>query len=156
MVKKGPCSHCRINTEKPVLCNACGSRYKLKGHLENYLPKHYKNYGENHINVEVSDQLSEHGNSNESNPDFNYISEQDFGNNIPTRKRSRVVYRQMTALEEFEKQLLSLYRSEKQPNERSTEEDILLDNVNEFIPSTEIGLGVVLLRQILDRYQPQP
>ncbi|XP_017434864.1 GATA transcription factor 26 [Vigna angularis] len=152
MVKKGPCSHCRINTEKPVLCNACGSRYKLKGHLDNYLPKHYKNYGENHLSVEVS----EHGNSNESNPDFHFISEQDFGNNVPTRKRSKVVYREMTPLEEFRKQLLSLYRSEKQPKERSPEEDILLDNVNGFIPSSEIGLGVVLLRQILDRYQPQP
>ncbi|KAL9321459.1 hypothetical protein ACSQ67_013298 [Phaseolus vulgaris] len=157
MVKKGPCSHCRVNctplwrngpAEKPVLCNACGSRYKLKGHLQNYLPKHHKYYGELHLNVE--DQLSEHnGSSNESSPDLHYVSEQDFGN-IPTRKRSEVVYREMTPLERFEKQLLSLYRSEKQPKERFPEEDTLVDNVNNFIPTTEIGLGLVLLRQIRD------
>jgi len=73
----------------------------------------------------------------------------DFGN-IPTRKRSEVVYREMTPLERFEKQLLSLYRSEKQPKERFPEEDTLVDNVNNFIPTTEIGLGLVLLRQIRD------
>lgn len=26
--------------EKPVLCNACGSRYRLRGTLNNYAPKH--------------------------------------------------------------------------------------------------------------------
>lgn len=26
--------------EKPVLCNACGSRYRHWGTLDNYLPKH--------------------------------------------------------------------------------------------------------------------
>ncbi|KAK2664802.1 hypothetical protein Ddye_003376, partial [Dipteronia dyeriana] len=26
--------------EKPVLCNACGSRYRLRGTLLNYTPKH--------------------------------------------------------------------------------------------------------------------
>lgn len=26
--------------EKPVLCNACGSRYRLRGTLANYIPKH--------------------------------------------------------------------------------------------------------------------
>lgn len=26
--------------EKPVLCNACGSRYRLRGTLINYAPKH--------------------------------------------------------------------------------------------------------------------
>jgi len=63
-----------------------------------------------------------------------------------------VVYREMMPLEKFQKQLLSLYRSEKQPNETSPEEDMLVDNVNSFIPSTEIGLGTVLLRQIRDHY----
>ncbi|CAJ1963617.1 unnamed protein product [Sphenostylis stenocarpa] len=69
-----------------------------------------------------------------------------FWNNTPTRKRSRVEYRQMTPMEMFHKQLLSLCRSEKQPNESSPEEDILVYNVNHFIPSNEIGLGVVLLK----------
>ncbi|TXG53916.1 hypothetical protein EZV62_019172 [Acer yangbiense] len=49
MGKRGPCFHCGIDTtplwrngppEKPVLCNACGSRYRLRGTLLNYTPKH--------------------------------------------------------------------------------------------------------------------
>ncbi|KAM3391887.1 hypothetical protein ACQJBY_013175 [Aegilops geniculata] len=48
MVKKeGPCCHCRVISspiwrngppEKPVLCNACGTRWRKKGTLENYTP----------------------------------------------------------------------------------------------------------------------
>ncbi|KAI3438312.1 hypothetical protein D9Q98_000746 [Chlorella vulgaris] len=43
----GPCNHCgRTNsccwrrgpTNKPVLCNACGSRYLVKRNLDNYVP----------------------------------------------------------------------------------------------------------------------
>ncbi|KAK9217942.1 hypothetical protein WN943_006574 [Citrus x changshan-huyou] len=49
MGKQGPCLHCGIERtplwrngppEKPVLCNACGSRYRLRGTLNNYAPKH--------------------------------------------------------------------------------------------------------------------
>ncbi|XP_037480248.1 GATA transcription factor 26-like [Triticum dicoccoides] len=48
MVKKeGPCCHCGIMgspiwrngpPEKPVLCNACGTRWRKKGTLDNYTP----------------------------------------------------------------------------------------------------------------------
>ncbi|KAK8916771.1 GATA transcription factor 26 [Platanthera zijinensis] len=49
MGKRGPCRHCGITStplwrngppEKPVLCNACGSRWKTKGSLANYTPLH--------------------------------------------------------------------------------------------------------------------
>ncbi|KAL9242757.1 hypothetical protein vseg_016726 [Gypsophila vaccaria] len=49
MGKKGPCCHCGVaNTplwrngppEKPILCNACGSRWRTKGSLVNYTPLH--------------------------------------------------------------------------------------------------------------------
>ncbi|KAL9246882.1 hypothetical protein vseg_020363 [Gypsophila vaccaria] len=49
MGKQGPCYHCGVaNTplwrngppEKPVLCNACGSRWRTKGSLVNYTPLH--------------------------------------------------------------------------------------------------------------------
>ncbi|KAG2679796.1 hypothetical protein I3843_11G067500 [Carya illinoinensis] len=49
MGKHGPCYHCGVtNTplwrngppEKPVLCNACGSRWRTKGTLANYTPLH--------------------------------------------------------------------------------------------------------------------
>lgn len=49
MGKRGPCRHCGITStplwrngppEKPVLCNACGSRWRTKGSLANYTPLH--------------------------------------------------------------------------------------------------------------------
>ncbi|KAK4364484.1 hypothetical protein RND71_015842 [Anisodus tanguticus] len=49
MGKQGPCYHCGVtNTplwrngppEKPILCNACGSRWRTKGTLANYIPLH--------------------------------------------------------------------------------------------------------------------
>ncbi|KAL4348708.1 hypothetical protein GQ457_17G020560 [Hibiscus cannabinus] len=49
MGKQGPCYHCGVTStplwrngppEKPVLCNACGSRWRTKGTLVNYTPLH--------------------------------------------------------------------------------------------------------------------
>ncbi|CAA2974796.1 GATA transcription factor 26-like [Olea europaea subsp. europaea] len=49
MGKQGPCYHCGVTStplwrngppEKPVLCNACGSRWRTKGTLANYFPLH--------------------------------------------------------------------------------------------------------------------
>ncbi|KAE9607423.1 putative transcription factor C2C2-GATA family [Lupinus albus] len=49
MGKEGPCYHCGVTStplwrngppEKPVLCNACGSRWRTKGTLANYTPLH--------------------------------------------------------------------------------------------------------------------
>ncbi|KAI8546699.1 hypothetical protein RHMOL_Rhmol07G0140200 [Rhododendron molle] len=49
MGKHGPCHHCGVAStplwrngppEKPVLCNACGSRWRTKGTLVNYTPLH--------------------------------------------------------------------------------------------------------------------
>lgn len=49
MGKQGPCFHCGVTStplwrngppEKPILCNACGSRWRTKGTLANYTPLH--------------------------------------------------------------------------------------------------------------------
>ncbi|XP_076911697.1 GATA transcription factor 27-like isoform X1 [Bidens hawaiensis] len=49
MGKQGPCYHCGVTStplwrngppDKPVLCNACGSRWRTKGSLLNYTPLH--------------------------------------------------------------------------------------------------------------------
>ncbi|KAI4369986.1 hypothetical protein MLD38_018374 [Melastoma candidum] len=51
MVKEGPCYHCGVTStplwrngppDKPVLCNACGSRWRTKGTLANYTPMHLR------------------------------------------------------------------------------------------------------------------
>ncbi|KAH0727464.1 hypothetical protein KY290_003186 [Solanum tuberosum] len=49
MGKKGPCFHCGVKQtilwrngppEKPVLCNACGSRWRVRRTLDGYIPRH--------------------------------------------------------------------------------------------------------------------
>ncbi|WOL07623.1 GATA transcription factor 27 isoform X2 [Canna indica] len=51
MGKTGPCRHCGVTStplwrngppDKPVLCNACGSRWRTKGSLTNYTPLHVR------------------------------------------------------------------------------------------------------------------
>ncbi|XP_009114293.1 GATA transcription factor 27 isoform X2 [Brassica rapa] len=58
MGKQGPCCHCGVTStplwrngppEKPVLCNACGSRWRTKGTLVNYTPLHSRSEGDNEI-----------------------------------------------------------------------------------------------------------
>ncbi|KAE9606875.1 putative transcription factor C2C2-GATA family [Lupinus albus] len=55
MGKQGPCYHCGVTStplwrngppEKPVLCNACGSRWRTKGTLANYTPLHAREEGD--------------------------------------------------------------------------------------------------------------
>ncbi|XP_049389203.1 GATA transcription factor 26-like [Solanum stenotomum] len=49
MGKQGPCFHCSVKQtilwrngppEKPVLCNACGSRWRVRRTLDGYIPRH--------------------------------------------------------------------------------------------------------------------
>ncbi|CAL0306525.1 unnamed protein product [Lupinus luteus] len=141
MRKRGPCCHCGIvNTplwrhgpkEKPILCNACGTRYKLKGTLENYLPRHCRQEQPNNNINEVKGKTKLNG-------DLLKFE-------IPSRKRSSMVPMKMTPMEIFQKQLLLLWESDKRLNESSEEEVLLSKNVNNFIPSNEIGLGAILLK----------
>ncbi|XP_020586193.1 GATA transcription factor 26-like isoform X2 [Phalaenopsis equestris] len=55
MGKHGPCRHCGVTStplwrngppDKPVLCNACGSRWRTKGSLANYTPLHAREKNE--------------------------------------------------------------------------------------------------------------
>ncbi|KAL8160193.1 hypothetical protein V2J09_001730 [Rumex salicifolius] len=72
MGKQGPCYHCGVTTlgmsttfadtplwrngppEKPVLCNACGSRWRTKGTLVNYTPLHARAEGDDYEDPRVS------------------------------------------------------------------------------------------------------
>ncbi|XP_030533502.1 GATA transcription factor 26-like [Rhodamnia argentea] len=63
MVKQGPCYHCGVTStplwrngppEKPVLCNACGSRWRTKGTLANYAPLHSRADSENYEDHRVA------------------------------------------------------------------------------------------------------
>ncbi|KAL1200618.1 GATA transcription factor 26 [Cardamine amara subsp. amara] len=76
MGKQGPCYHCGVtNTplwrngppEKPVLCNACGSRWRTKGTLVNYTPLHARADGdeyEDHHRFQRTKSISLNNNKN--------------------------------------------------------------------------------------------
>ncbi|XP_057510088.1 GATA transcription factor 26-like [Actinidia eriantha] len=63
MGKHGPCYHCGVTStplwrngppEKPILCNACGSRWRTKGTLVNYTPLHSRAEPDEFENYRVS------------------------------------------------------------------------------------------------------
>ncbi|WJX89236.1 hypothetical protein P8452_71250 [Trifolium repens] len=63
MGKQGPCYHCGVTStplwrngppEKPILCNACGSRWRTKGTLANYTPLHARTEPVNYDDQRVS------------------------------------------------------------------------------------------------------
>ncbi|CAA7045605.1 unnamed protein product [Microthlaspi erraticum] len=65
MGKQGPCFHCGVTStplwrngppEKPVLCNACGSRWRTKGTLVNYTPLHARAEGDE---IEIEDHRAQ-------------------------------------------------------------------------------------------------
>lgn len=61
---------------------------------------------------------------------------------------SPTVYKKITLspMKEFHIQLLQMWENYGNPNESFPEEVLLFNNVNNFIPSNEIGLGGVLLK----------
>ncbi|KAK7247323.1 hypothetical protein RIF29_42204 [Crotalaria pallida] len=119
-----------------MLCNACGTRYQQHGSFKNYLPKHCNKEHLTNLdqNVKVRNNHYNLGNDTGDLWDFK----------IPSRKRSRVVYEKITPMERFHKQLQNML-IEMRANEASPEEDVLLYNTNNFIPSNEIGIGCSIL-----------
>jgi len=52
----------------------------------------------------------------------------------------------LTSMEEFQQKLRDLWESEKEASESSSDNILLFNNMNNFIPSNEIGLGCSLLK----------
>ncbi|PNY02908.1 GATA transcription factor [Trifolium pratense] len=65
---------------------------------------------------------------------------------IPSKKRSLRVVRKLKPMQKFHAQLLNELKNQEIKGESSSEEALLFDNVNNFIPPNEIGLGAVLLK----------
>jgi len=49
-------------------------------------------------------------------------------------------------MEKFQQELIDELKNHEIPDESSLEEALLFENMNNFIPSNEIGLGAVLLK----------
>ncbi|KAL4291116.1 hypothetical protein GQ457_14G006650 [Hibiscus cannabinus] len=180
MGKQGPCFHCGVDhtplwrngpPEKPVLCNACGSRYRLGKPLENYTPR-VCNIDAKRKRKHVAESTVTNNDSNSSSgPEGYYASsesstahysncvtvKQEVPNDHPvensenswknhSRKRSKVVYNSnLTTVQQLQKDLHSVLRDEF--NGTIESEDVLIYNLNNKLqfPPIEIGLGAILL-----------
>ncbi|KAL3516163.1 hypothetical protein ACH5RR_023065 [Cinchona calisaya] len=79
MGREGPCFHCGVEhtplwrsgpPEKPVLCNACGSRWRTRGTLEDYIPKRANKDIQNNPSNKSPSKLNEQAPMFESNHNF--------------------------------------------------------------------------------------
>jgi hypothetical protein len=52
----------------------------------------------------------------------------------------------MTPMEKFQKQLFDEWTKLGRPSSSSPNDVLIFDNVNNFIPSNEVGLGAMLLK----------
>ncbi|KAK2384501.1 GATA transcription factor [Trifolium repens] len=144
MRKRGPCLHCGITfdlhwrqgpKDKPVLCNSCGIRYKNWGNLENYSPRHCPQIHNNNLQVE-KDEEDPSSNDQDSESD----------NDTTTRAEKHSEIENMTPMEKFQKQLFDEWTKLGRPSSSSPNDVLIFDNVNNFIPSNEVGLGAMLLK----------
>ncbi|KAL1823549.1 hypothetical protein ACET3Z_010327 [Daucus carota] len=118
MVRKA-CFHCGIDetgiwrtgpAEKPVLCNACGTRWRVQGTLADYIPRH----GSAKI----------HEPSTAEKPDLLSFK-------APRRKRSVLPQYCLTSVGRLHRQLLQIqHEQEGAELKEDDEDDCLIDNKN--------------------------
>ncbi|GLT96915.1 hypothetical protein SLE2022_145060 [Rubroshorea leprosula] len=184
MKKQGPCRHCGVEStplwrngppDKPVLCNACGSRYRLRKSLDNYTPRNAQAIRRKRTIpiIPRPKVIIEEENLSSNNTCYSFGSDgstsiikssaESFSNEtfcltrqiepstnfwdsqIPSRKRREVVNNNGLSFD-IETLQNDLYNLQK--GEDQTHEDVLIYEKNMLlIPPTEIGLGSILLKQ---------
>ncbi|XP_042390384.1 GATA transcription factor 26-like isoform X3 [Zingiber officinale] len=170
MKKQGPCRHCGVTStplwrngppEKPVLCNACGSRWRTKGSLINYTPLHAREpFNSNFCKVAKgyqSNQCSSESeiSGSESCVHFDTIEASDITGSLqsnawdslePSKKKMFVSCRKPSPVEKLTKDLHSILSEEQASNlSRMSEDDLLYESGNPF-GCSEIGYGGVLIK----------
>ncbi|KAM3405683.1 hypothetical protein ACQJBY_008286 [Aegilops geniculata] len=168
--KKGPCCHCRVISsplwrngppEKPVLCNACGTRWRKKGTLDKYTPTRRR--------PQDAEPSSDHNLGKTGDAAHTFSNNQSgFGSALsysgsaqsharesllPSRKKTCVGRRRKpSSLETLVEDLNSIMHEEKLLSGSgvctipgSSEEDLLIYHSETAAGSFEIGYGSMLL-----------
>ncbi|KAF7019698.1 unnamed protein product [Triticum aestivum] len=179
--KEGPCCHCRVMSsplwrhgppEKPVLCNACGTRWRKKGTLDNYTPApqvQRKQPNKTPIRTTVKKEPSSHHNSlktgdaaDTSNSPSGFGSALSYSGSaqshareplVPSRKKSCIGRRKPSTVEALAEDLNSIMHEEQlcpgsavRTIPGSSDEDLLIYHVDTPASCFEIGYGSMLLR----------
>ncbi|KAI5356161.1 hypothetical protein L3X38_009056 [Prunus dulcis] len=152
--------------EKPVLCNACGSRYRMRGTLENYTPKHVHYLQRNrsrpnnvhHVAVPTENNLTieddvidltnvedDDGSSSKHNADIeNQIQEEYAGDDAePHIFKSHIPSKKrsevpISAIESLRRDLLNVLNSVEFSNPSESAEDVLIYNNANNHPSISV------------------
>ncbi|CAH1424285.1 unnamed protein product [Lactuca virosa] len=156
MVKEGPCYHCGIEetplwrngpAEKPVLCNACGSRWRTRRTLNDYIPKHAMKELQGTETDEDSDYDPASGSSSTKPTTHDPNPSQLPFENALKRKRTNFDQHALTPVEQFSKQLLDI--AHEQPEvylKKPRDGDVLIDRADVAKSTTlETDLGAVIL-----------
>ncbi|XP_047306535.1 GATA transcription factor 27-like [Impatiens glandulifera] len=177
MGKKGPCFHCGIEQtplwrngppEKPVLCNACGSRWRLWKTLTDYIPQHAmptamhlpKSRQRNSQKLKTEAKIEkrepfsanleeEIGNRSVSGSDTiivdNCIDEGNWHTSIPRQKRSVLDQYTISSADWLQRKFCDMLR-DPEFSKLSEEQDQLLFFPDKGLSSNEIGLGCMRLQ----------
>ncbi|XP_042507719.1 GATA transcription factor 27-like isoform X2 [Macadamia integrifolia] len=144
MRRKGPCRHCGIAStplwrngpaRKPVLCNACGSRWRVKGSLARYIPLHAQAF--NYVDIQGSK------NTEEVRSDFSNFK-------IPKRMRGRP-----STVEKLRRDLFRILQEQESLCPSRSPEEVLIFKREDPQSSDEIGLGCVLLKPPVPGEEPK-
>ncbi|XBI97259.1 hypothetical protein VPH35_033433 [Triticum aestivum] len=180
--KEGPCFHCRVMSsplwrhgppEKPVLCNACGTRWRKKGTLDNYTPApqvQRKQPKKTPVRTTVKKEPSSDHNSLETGDAADTFSNNPSGFGsalsysgsaqshareplVPSRKKSCIGRRKPSTVEALAEHLNSIMHEEQlcsgstvRTIPGSSDQDLLIYHRETPASCSEIGYGSMLLR----------
>ncbi|KAI3675909.1 hypothetical protein L1987_85505 [Smallanthus sonchifolius] len=155
MVKEGPCYHCGIKSTplwrngppaKPVLCNACGSRWRTRGTLNDYVPKHAMNQNTQMSELPANKDSDQADSSSPDEANAAGPSEPNFGD-VPKRRRSNLDQVVLSSVERLHKQLYDIAHEEPEVFLREeVDGDVLISQAdNTMSAKNETALGAMLL-----------
>ncbi|KAJ4823277.1 hypothetical protein Tsubulata_028454, partial [Turnera subulata] len=127
--------------EKPVLCNACGSRYRIRGTLENYAPMHTKLPVITHRDPKIL--------KIEEGFEEGQVERHAWNPPIPSQKKQRSFqnHQSLTPIQMLQREFGNILKYQCVSFFKETAEDVLIFKKNNLqVQGNEIGVGIVRLK----------